>query len=342
MWLKPWVSHYNGLNLDSLKFRAPKLQDELFHHKKWLGRVDARERRRSGNLLERRGRPASNPPQEHGPHWSDARDDANEATCQHAFEFKNVGSEMCIVKNATNVLVTNFAFVKIVRHQTWVEEAKGRSAIDVLLVRITGPGQNSYYIPISATEEKRRVRLSDAASVDVEVAIERASLKFDHQVLGLFTANYAPLDAHSVTRPMLLSLLAQMPPADYFEEIIVRYGKQAGGIWVMSNLAFQDNVVMSHQDAGYSVNVQHFAEHKYYPWPADRHPRIMHIPFDHVRYRLFAVTCQIRTGISGHPPQISPAEVEVRQPISPIFELRSRQSQTPQCQLTTLQIAISS
>ena len=33
---------------------------------------------------------------------------------------------------------------------------------------------------------------------------------------------------------------------------------------------------------------------------------------------------------------------EVRQPISPIFELRSRQSQTPQCQLTTLQIAISS
>ena len=167
-------------------------------------------------------------------------DDANEATSRHRYEFKNVGGQMCIAKSHENELVTNFEIVRIVRRQTWVEEAKGRAAIDVLLVRIGGTGQNSYYIPISATVEDRRVRLSDAASVDVEVAIERSSLSHDHQVMGVFSAKYAPLEAHGLTRAMLLSLLAQMPPADYGEEIVVRYGKQAGNIWVVSNLAFQD------------------------------------------------------------------------------------------------------
>ena len=53
------------------------------------------------------------------------------------------------------------------------------------------------------------------------------------------------------------------------------------------------------------------------------------------------VTCQIRTGISGHTPQISPAEVEVRQPISPADDPESRRPRQFQYRLPTLQIVIS-
>ena len=51
------------------------------------------------------------------------------------------------------------------------------------------------------------------------------------------------------------------------------------------------------------------------------------------------VTCQIHTGISGHPPQISPARFGIRQSISPVDELKSRRPRKSQYRLTTLQIA---
>ena len=52
----------------------------------------------------------------------------------------------------------------------------------------------------------------------------------------------------------------------------------------MGNAAFSEATgVVSHQASGFSVDPSFFVEHPHAPFPIEAHPKIMHIPFDHVR-----------------------------------------------------------
>ena len=127
------------------------------------------------------------------------------------------------------------------------------------------------------------------AYVDVEVSIIKSKLNLTSDVMKVFQAAYHRLDAHGLTPPMLLNKLAQLPPADRKERIIVRFGLQPGPEhwWVVGNAAFSEATgVVSHQASGFSVDPSFFVEHPHAPFPIEAHPKIMHIPFDHVRYRL--------------------------------------------------------
>lgn len=55
----------------------------------------------------------------------------------------------------------------------------------------------------------------------------------------------------------------------------------------MGNAAFSEATgVVSHQASGFSVDPSFFVEHPYAPFSIEAHHKIIHIPFDHVRYRL--------------------------------------------------------
>ena len=58
-----------------------------------------------------------------------------------------------------------------------------------------------------------------------------------------------------------------------------------------------------------------------------------------IKYDVSIILGLLATGISGHPPQISPARFGIHQSISPVDELKSRRPRKSQYRLTTLQIA---
>ena len=162
-----------------------------------------------------------------------------------AFEFKEIAMQTCVVKYSRkgdfeHVRVANFTFVKIVRTQTWTEPGKNRHAVDVVLVRMatvryhTDP-YDAFEYPISylsLTDKERVIDEKSVAFVDVEVSIAKANVRNDNDVLPLFQAHYAGLNAHGMTRPMLLSKLSDMPTAEESQRIIVRYGQQDDNVWV--------------------------------------------------------------------------------------------------------------
>jgi len=120
------------------------------------------------------------------------------------------------------------------------------------------------------------------------VSIAKANVRNDNDVLPLFQAHYAGLNAHGMTRPMLLSKLSDMPTAEESQRTIVRYGQQDDNVWVVSNLAFSGGICYPLKHANYSVDRAFFGNHPRAPWPEEDHPKVMHIPFAHVRYRLFS------------------------------------------------------
>ena len=75
---------------------------------------------------------------------------------------------------------------------------------------------------LSLTDKERVIDEKSVAFVDVEVSIAKANVRNDNDVLPLFQAHYAGLNAHGMTRPMLLSKLSDMPTAEESQRIIVR------------------------------------------------------------------------------------------------------------------------
>ena len=74
------------------------------------------------------------------------------------------------------------------------------------------------------------------------MSIAKSNVRVDHEVFPLFQTHYAGLNAHGMTRAMLLSKLSDMPTAEESQRIIVRYGQQDDNVWVVSNLAFSGGI----------------------------------------------------------------------------------------------------
>ena len=118
--------------------------------------------------------------------------------------------------------------------------------------------------------------------LDVEVLVEVSTLRSQADVRALFKKYHVNLDAANLTSDhlacVMLGLEYPTPTA-----VIVRFGRQATGLFVAGNCAFHNGTFMTHEEAGVAIVPTYFEENNI---TKKDYPRHIIIDYPHVRYAI--------------------------------------------------------
>ena len=200
----------------------------------------------------------------------------NDRLCYRTID-KSQGS-----KDLESVEVANFCIPEVLGIYQFAEQVYGELPMFNLLCRLRlKDGQSVLRI---TSEDKERAPSLDGISVlEVEVVLCIAALKNCTEVKAAFCTSHSLLLTDTLTPEMLScylnSIKLPMPTA-----VIMRWGKQLSGYFVVHNCAFKDGQMLSVKDSGHGIVPAHFNRNVNYPMHTSDFPRIIVIPFEHVRY----------------------------------------------------------
>ena len=141
-------------------------------------------------------------------------------------------------------------------------------------------GEGIYYLPVD--QMQRSPALQGYYALDVECMIQTHVLKTTSDLDLMFTKHHALLRISTMTPDMLRCWLAEQPIPPV-TSCIVRFGRQLDGAFVSGNLAFRQNKLMTHSEAGVCIVPSYFHE-GILPLPKADYPYNIVIPQCHVRY----------------------------------------------------------
>ena len=123
--------------------------------------------------------------------------------------------------------------------------------------------------------------------LEVEAVICTCILKSPAEVKTAFQDAHGLLQTTALT-PEQLSCYLVAIPQPLPSSVIVRWGKQESGWWVVGNCAFKDGVITTVEDSKHAISPSFFNRNINCPMPAADFPKIIQIPFPHVRYMIAA------------------------------------------------------
>lgn len=183
--------------------------------------------------------------------------------------------------------LANFSIVKYLAIYQFSEY--GESPMQKLLVRhrldARRPDGSDEVVYVTAEDTDRSPPLGNATLLEVEVVIKESLLKTATEVKDAFMKSHSLLCTEGLTPDMLSSYLNEIgKPLP--KSCIVRWGLQPDGWWVMANAAFKDGEICAVESSGHAYSPERFITDPHAPMPAEWFPRIVIIPFKHVRYQI--------------------------------------------------------
>ena len=204
------------------------------------------------------------------------------------FLFETVNDRLCYLKEdkeGSKIEVANFTIPKVLALYQFTEAGElplFKLLCSLRLAPLRADGTDRV-IRIEAEQEQRSPNLAGYTLLEVEAIVCVCTLKSPQEVKAAFQSAHAKLQADAFTPEMLscyLNSIEQPNPS----AVIVRWGKQASGWWVLHNCAFRDGEMDSVEGSGHAIAPAYFNRNPHYPMPTHDFPKIIVIPFKHVRY----------------------------------------------------------
>ena len=152
-----------------------------------------------------------------------------------------------------------------------------------------GPDGTDVVVRIHAEDDDRAPSLRGATVLEVEAMVYWTLLKNATELKAAFanSSNHAILQTESDFNPAMLSCYLNSIPQPLPSSVIVRWGFQpSSGWWVLHNVAFKDGKMDTVEGSGHGVAPGWFNSNPITPMPTTSFPRIVIIPFAHVRYAI--------------------------------------------------------
>lgn len=187
-------------------------------------------------------------------------------------------------KEMKPTVIANFTIPKILAIYQFTEA--GESPMIKVLCRMRlAPSACGPVVYLSAEDENRTPNLTGASLFEVEVILHHTRLKAPVDVKEAFGSVHAALITDALSPDMLCCYFNSIPQP-LPSAVIVRWGLQPSGWWVLHNIAFKDGMLHSVEGSGHAIAPAYFNRNPHCPMPTHDFPRIIVIPFAHVRYMI--------------------------------------------------------
>lgn len=219
----------------------------------------------------------------------DEWDDNNEARGRYTLVVKE--DKLCCMepdktgkKGAVPTIMANFSIDKVLALLQF-NEADELPMIKLLCTHRMGRPHNDTenIVYIKSDSPDRAPSLKNATLLQVEVVLTLASLKNQSDVNAAFMDTHVKLQCTSLTPEQLRCWVAELEQP-LPSSVIVRWGMQPDGWWVLSNVAFKDGMMDTVDASGHVVVPKHFQKNPILPMLTTDFPKINIIPFAHIRY----------------------------------------------------------
>ena len=266
----------------SIMLKDERISDMLFDQTKWPLHEEAIEEEEDAPRRDYL-RPLSTVDEA-----EEADDDSSGDEMEGQFKFAVKNGQLCEVisvkKGEKKKRIATFDVVKVLQDMMFVE--KCGPVMTKVLCRKTRPEfDNDRVVYIRDEDITRNPPLEDARFIDVEVVLTPALYTKDSDVATAFADGHCMLKTEKFTATKLNSLLNTMDMPDAVS-CIVRWGMQSDGTFVLANCAFKDGILMRPEESGYGIASKYFTMQPEIPYTVKEFPRMVVIPFEHVRYTI--------------------------------------------------------
>lgn len=216
----------------------------------------------------------------------------DETTSVNKYEFSICADQLCYrasqgKDDSPFVNLANFSISQVMALYQFAEA--GYDPMVKLLCRYRmrpSVAQRDRVFYLASTDENRSPLLEDYTVLDVEVLVKYTTLKTHQEVNAAFATTYSGLQCYELTPGLFQHLLGSMP-VPLPSAVIVRWGKQPSGWFVLSNCAFRDGRVCSVADSGHAIAPEIFTMNPINPMPCKDFPKLtLGVP-DHLRYWIY-------------------------------------------------------
>ena len=216
------------------------------------------------------------------------------------FNFKNIDEKMCLMsKKETSgddnqqvgEVFANFWISEVLAVLQSSEQNKVPSMHKVMCQHRLRPMLEDGYdnvFTLRVEDVNRSTLLEGYTLLQVEVLITLGKLTNDNKVRQIFNSAHALLKC-TLTPAMLTSFLMtaeHLQPLPFPQSVIVRWGRQLDGWFVLQNCAFKNGKVLPLRESQHEVSPEVFTGDKRVPMKPEYFPRMTYIPFKHVRYTI--------------------------------------------------------
>lgn len=203
------------------------------------------------------------------------------------YDFMNIEDQLCVRKIANKdddvyIPLCNFTIDAILARYEYVEDVGADPIIKLLCSVHLGFGDETVYL--KSDDVYRSVNYSVVDILKVEVVLHWTRAKTAQELAHMFARANINLMTSSMTTEHLRCYLTHDLPIPEPQRVIVRWGKQNDGTFVLSNCAFRNGVVKPVRDYDYHFEQKHFTENPVWPMATTEFPAIVIIPFDHLRF----------------------------------------------------------
>jgi len=190
-------------------------------------------------------------------------------------------------KELEPITLASFCIPKILAIYQFVEAGEAPMMKLLCRKRLAPPradGTDSV-VHVRAEDSERAPSLNGATLLEVEVIVYDTLLKSPQEVKQAFASVHSLLKTDSLT-PEMLSCYLNSIPFPLPSAVIVRWGLQPSGWFVMHNAAFKNGVIQTVEGSGHAIAPEFFKRNVHCPMPVNDFPRMTIIPFPHVRYAI--------------------------------------------------------
>jgi hypothetical protein len=216
----------------------------------------------------------------------------DEITSVNKYEFSICADQLCYrasqgKDDSPFLNLANFSIPQVMALYQFAET--GYDPMVKLLCRLRmrpSAAQRDQVFYLASTDENRSPLLDQYTVLDVEVLVKYTALKTHQEVNAAFATTYSGLQCFEFTPALFQHFLGSMP-VPLPSAVIVRWGKQPSGWFVLSNCAFKDGRVCSVADSGHAIAPEIFTMNPINPMPCKDFPKLtLGVP-DHLRYWIF-------------------------------------------------------
>ena len=274
--VQTFMNQQLGLPVEYIAFACNGLRDSLFDQSQWPMREEEA-------------------PEEEEEGEDAARDEmmmGGGARGRYIFEV--VDHQLCVheernrnrEEGEVNVTVCNFWIPRAIETQQFIDDSHEKPLYKILARQrlAHGPDDGDVYY-LSEEDTLRKPCLKQYSYLDVEVTLNICDMKTPDNVYTTFAKAHSDLRCSSFTPEMLrcyMLTLDRCPTTG----VITRWGKQVEGTWVFANIAHKNGELLDLKDAGFGYSVSYFNNNPVLPMNRANFPRLVIIPFPHVRYQI--------------------------------------------------------
>jgi hypothetical protein len=189
-------------------------------------------------------------------------------------------------KTNDSVKIANFCIPKILALYGYAE-ADNAPMIKLLARHRLRPcyPEDDIVCYVRADDIERQPPLTDSTVLEVEVIVHHTLYKQTQEVTAAFGDAHSLLVIENLQPSMLCGLIMSLP-MPLPQTVIVRWGLQHSGYFVLHNAAFKNGVVETVEQSGHAIAPSFFNKNPNCPIETPDFPRMIIIPFVHVRYAI--------------------------------------------------------